>query len=111
MVIRKSVGIRIEGTLEQTQEALRRLAKLFHFGTFKHYPNLQSPETPYTYLRAYVYEPDTLLNQLEASQAELQQLAEVLGEVEKENERLKQQLGQVPTPKSGDMVLGTKHRL
>lgn len=106
----KSTGIRVEGTPEQLDEALQRLKTVFHLKGGKRYESIQNPELFYTYLRAYIYEPNTLLNRAQASEAEVQRLAEVIGELERENQRLKEQLGLVPTPRPGDVVLGSKHR-
>ena len=106
----KSTGIRLEGTPEQLDEAFRRLTTVFHLNGGKRYESRQNPELYYTYLRAYVYEPNILLNRLEAVEAETQRLTEIIGELEAENQRLKEQLGLVPTPRPGDVVLGSKHR-
>lgn len=106
----RAVGIRLEGTPEQLDEAFRRLRKVFHFNEGRRYQSRQDPQVQLAYCRAYTYEPATLFNRVETLEAQLQELAEKLGEVELENERLKAQLKLVPTPKPTDVVLGSKHR-
>lgn len=107
----ESTRIRIEGTPQQIQEAIRRLRHCFEVSSvsiFYHQPQ-KDPEIFYCYLRCYAYkDTDTLLDQLSEAQAEITRLELQLGELCLENERLKQELGLLPKPRPYDAVLSPK---
>ena len=101
----QSVGIRIEGTSEQVEECLRRLRHVLFFSRTS-WRDSDHPLVKFAYLRAYFYEPDTLLNQLEAAHRDIRHLTEALGEAELEIQRLREKLQQLPKPQPTDAVLG-----
>jgi hypothetical protein len=106
----KSIGIRVEGTAEQLQEAYRRLRHVIEVSTPKEYNSQKNPNVKLNYYRGYFYEKDTLLDQLEAAMSDLRRLEEQLRHLEQENAELKRQLGLVPQPRPYDVVLGTPHQ-
>lgn len=108
----KSLGTRLEGTIRQIEEMLRRLR---HVADFEEPSNRQwrdsdHPEVKFCYLRCYFYEPDTLLDQLEAAMKDIKQLEEEIECLKQENSRLKEALDQQPKPKQYDVVLGNHLR-
>lgn len=105
----KSVGIRIEGTVDQIGECLRRLSHVLFFSRPASWRDTDNPLVKLAYLRGYFYDPDTLLNQLEAAHRDIQHLTEALGEAELELQRLKEKLQQLPKPQPYDAVLGSRN--
>lgn len=105
----QSVGVRLEGTVEQIEEASRRLSHVLFFYRPASWRDTDNPQVKLAYLRAYFYTPDTLLNQLEAADRDIQHLTEALGEAELEIQGLKEKLQQLPKPRPYDAVLGSRH--
>jgi hypothetical protein len=105
----KSVGIRIEGSIDQLKETYRRLRHVIELSGGKEYPSKENPNTKLVYYRGYFYEKDTLLDQLEAAIADLRLLEQEIAELKQEKAELKRQLGLIPQPRPYDVVLGTKH--
>lgn len=104
-----SVGIRIEGTREQLEECLSRLRHVIFFSRTSFYET-ECTQVKLVYTRGYLYDPDTLLNQLEAAHTDIQHLTEALGEAELEIQQLKAELGKLPKPQPTDAVLGGQSR-
>lgn len=107
-----STKIRIEGTPEQIEEALKRIKHVFVVsGVSRPFKIDRDPETRLVYLRCYTYRnSDTLLEQLQAAQSDIKDLETKNGELELEVERLQQQLGILPRPRPHDAVLSPRHK-
>lgn len=110
-------GIRIEGTKEYIEEALRRLRSVFsvtvsrdEFYEKKNEYGYVYPDAFYYYIRAYPDKPDSIFNMMEAYKRQVDELTEELAAAQSTIERLRQKLGEVPQAKRGDMVLSPRHR-
>ena len=107
-------GLRIECTLAEIDEIERRLRHVFHTNDrskeYKTQFKTSSDPTPlfYFYHRIYMYEKDTLLDQLLAAQKYANDLVIEREELLAQIAQLKQQLGELPQPKPYDAVLGGK---
>lgn len=67
-------GLRITCSPEEVQEIFRRLRHVFHAGNLsKPYP-ANTDSIKHYYLRLYTYQQDTLLDQLEAANKDLEEL-------------------------------------
>lgn len=106
-------GLRIECTPEEIDEIERRLRHVFHTNDLsKPYPNryqTSKEQLKRYFLRIYMYEKDTLLDQLLAAQSYANDLVVEREELLAQITQLKQQLGELPQPKPYDAVLGGKH--
>lgn len=104
------IGIRIEGTEEQIEEAIRRLNHVFEIHrAHRFYESRSDPEIKFAYVRCYVYrDTDTLLDQLAAANDYINELQIACGERSQEIDRLKEELGLMPKPKPYDAVLSPK---
>lgn len=110
MAVYKAVGLRLEGTLEQVEEALRRIGPVMTLQYRKIYPHLE-PDLVYAYTRAYFKDKEmSIFDALEAAQRDIQHLEEELREADRQIERLKKELGILPEPRPGDVVLGSVHK-
>lgn len=109
-------GIRIEGTKEDIEEALRRLNSVFCVNVSKdqYYPqkdkygNITGGRF-YYYIRAYCYSQDCTFDAMEAYKREVQELTEELGAAQETIARLRKELDRLQIS-PGSMVLGSKHR-
>lgn len=111
-MVYKNTRMRIEGTVAQIDEALRRLR---HVCCVIEHPKLYdsrtSAEVKFCYLTMKDSEPDTLLQQLEAARRDVAQLESALGELSQELEALKAEKGLIPKPRAWDAVLSPKSAL
>lgn len=106
----KGTKIRVNGTKDQINEAVERLRNVFTLSSISTLYPSRKDDTYCCYLLCYTSEPNTLLNQLKAALADVSVLGEDNAELQNENQRLKQELGMVPKPQRGDMVLSPNHR-
>ena len=104
-------GIRIEDTPEKCKEVIRR---------FRHILSVSSVKGPYEskwstsgeerwYLRAYADGKDSLFDQFEAAQRDYAELTVKYGDLLKDYNKLKQQLGLLQEPRPYDAVISPKH--
>jgi len=105
----KSVGVRLEGTEEQLGEALKRLKLVADVSEPKLYESRRSSEALLLYCRLYFHaDRPSLADQYWASQRQIQEMQELLGESSFEIERLREALNLAPKPRPFDVVLGGK---
>lgn len=106
-------GLRIECTLAEIEEIERRLRHVFHTNDLSKAWESRNKASDGTklylyYQRIYMYEQDTLLDQLLAAQKYANDLVIEREELLAQIAQLKQQLGELPQPKPYDAVLGGK---
>lgn len=101
--------MRIVGSEEQIAAAIARLKTVFTIGNMSRlYPSREESDTYCRYLRCYVYsdsdsDSHDLYSQLQAALADVANLQIRNGELEL-------QLGLLPKPAPGDVVLSPRHR-
>jgi ABC-type phosphate transport system auxiliary subunit len=100
-------GLRIECALADIEEIERRLKHVFHTNRLSKVYQGSSSLNRY-YLRIYLDEKDTLLDQLLATQQYANDLVIEREELLAQITQLKQQLAELPQPKPYDAVLGGK---
>lgn len=106
----KSIGIRLEGTPEQIDEALRRLKYIFCFYEPKFFDSQKFEGVKLVYLRAYVYERVTLPDLLHSAESQISQLEYDNYQLHQRVDELLDELGRLPKPQPTDAVLGSPHQ-
>ena len=110
-------GLRLQGTPEEIEEAIRRIQKVFCtndpselYPMRRHGVTIDNGEYS-CYLRVYCYlGTDTLFEQLQAALVDIRELEARLGESGQRIAQLEEELGRLAKPKHYDAVLGSPHR-
>lgn len=107
------VQIRVQGSPEKLKEAIDRIRRVLSVTKQSDpYPSTKHTGEYLVYITAYLYKngiPHTFEEEYLSFKQECLELEARLGELSLENEKLREQLGQLPQPDKYSAVLGSKH--